>query len=102
MGQITLRNGNDEDLEDTLTPEEEAIVRQRSAEHAADPDCSIPYEVYCAERDAGRDFTPEESAQVEHKLHPEISLDYLIKKYRKLAEWDREQDELEATQGKKV
>jgi hypothetical protein len=87
---------NDEDLEDTLTPEEEAIVRQRSAEHAANPDCSIPYEVYCAEQDAGRDLTPEEAAEIEHKIKPDIPLGNLIEKYRKLAEWDREQDELEA------
>jgi hypothetical protein len=87
---------NDEDLEDTLTPEEEAIVRQRSAEHAADPSCSIPLEVILAEDEAGRDLTPEEAAEIEHKIKPDIPLGNLMEKYRKLAEWEREQDELDA------
>jgi hypothetical protein len=89
---------NDEDLEDTLTPEEAAEIDRRSAEYDADPDCAIPYEVYCAERDAGHNLTPEEAAQIELEVRPErgSSLEDLIKKYRKLAEWDREQDELEA------
>jgi hypothetical protein len=87
-----------DDDDDTLTPEEAAEIDRRSAEYDADPSCSIPFEIIQAERKLGRNLMPEEAAQIELEVRPErgSSLEDLIEKYRKLAEWRRVQDELEA------